>query len=742
MRKLNTFIYYISAAIIMLLTACDNESPQVPTSPAGTLLITLAPQAFVGNGISSSIPGEELTESINAYLLENGQLTQCFTNLPTTGNQCKIELAEKKGTLYFLTNVSESTDITMGMNEADFLKLATMEGDASPNSMSGILQLDTATISKIDLVHEAARIDLFIESPNVKVKSIRIDNVIQKGYLFAQNEVQNVPHASFITIKQQFEPSVTENRNGVFYLHEQSDPQMTVNILTETNGTEKKLESLLPAIIKRNHIYTLEVTGSESSNLNIEIKEWESGDDITATPDISNVVRIDHTLSQIPASVNITSEREYDRVEIPYSPTELLIVLDAQSEVELLPETAHSDLSVEAIPSGTYLNNYFRIKTTLRHLGEDTQDAVYKIKFKHMSNSYEDKIVFRLKPNENHFEGRLSFNTDFICQFDTYVDNELGTLKPAPGKVVNVEVEDQQAPWLRAIEHEGASGSYRIVAGWRPNDPEADGRQQQAKLIVSDPDGSNREEYTIIRRNFGLPVTLINGIYWCKYNSMGNSKKFEEQILVPDDPATAAGKSVLEYLNECSTDDYIKLWRWSYQGDKPMRVVEGETNVVHEGFVTGGISNTNQLDPYALAPSGYEMPRIEYYNRLFQEYWMYIDRNGGPYNVYSPWEDNRQVFVNSGSRSDLKLGSISLPQTFHFEVYNKTNGDKKETITFYGPGAQWGVGGVNHNKMLFACYSPSGNGWYNGTWGLQFNGGGPKDTRIVRFIKSPVEFTY
>ena len=123
----------------------------------------------------------------------------------------------------------------MGMNEADFLKLATMEGDASPNSMSGILQLDTATISKIDLVHEAARIDLFIESPNVKVKSIRIDNVIQKGYLFAQNEVQNVPHASFITIKQQFEPSVTENRNGVFYLHEQSDPQMTVNILTETN---------------------------------------------------------------------------------------------------------------------------------------------------------------------------------------------------------------------------------------------------------------------------------------------------------------------------------------------------------------------------------------------------------------------------------------------------------------------------------------------------------------------------
>lgn len=223
---------------------------------------------------------------------------------------------------------------------------------------------------------------------------------------------------------------------------------------------------------------------------------------------------------------------------------------------------------------------------------------------------------------------------------------------------------------------------------------------------------------------------------------MGNPKNFEEQILVPDDPAVTAGKSVLEYLNECSAIDYIKLWKWSYQGNKPMQVVEGDQNVVHEGFVTGGISNTNQLDPYALAPSGYEMPHIEYYNRIFQEYWMYIDRSGGPYNVYTPWENNRQVFVTSGSRYDLKFGTITLPQTFHFEVFNKINGVKKESVTFYGPGAQWGESGVNHNKILFACYSANGNGWYNGTWGLQFNGGGPKDTRIVRFIKSPVEFIY
>lgn len=743
MRKLNNYIYYILAIATFLITACDNDSPQEAVPSTGALFATLNPQPFSVDGTASSIPEEELTESVNVYHFAEGQLKQSFTNLNPIGiNQYKVDITDKKGTLYFLTNIPKTLVITEGMNEADFLKLPTAEGDASPKSMSGLVRLDDNATYSVDMTHRAARVDLLIESPDVKVKSVDIEHVARQGYLFTQNDVQDIPHTSYTNIRQQFDPAVTENKPGLFYLHEQNGEQMSVSILTETKGIERTLKSQLPATIRRNYVYTLEVTGSESSNLDIEIKEWENEDGITATPNISNVVRIDRTRSQIPTSVNVTSQEFCDRLDIPYSPTAFLIVLDTPNEVELLPETTHNDLTVEAVPDGTYLNNCFRIQTALRRPGEETQDAVYKIKFKHMNNVYNDKIVFRLKSNENHFGGQLTFDENFVCLFDTYVDNELGTLKPADGKVLNVEVEDLKAPWLRATKSEEENGAYRIVAGWRPNDPEADGRRQQAKLIISDPDGSNREEYTIIRRNYGLPVTLMNGIYWCKYNSMGNPKNFEEQILVPEDPAVASGKTVLEYLNECTAADYIQLWRWSYQGDKPMRVVEGETNVVHEGFVTGGISNTNQLDPYALAPSGYEMPRIEYYNRIFQEYWMYIDRNGGPYNAYSPWEENRQVFVESGSRSDLTFSALTLPKTFHFEVYNKTDGRKKESVTFYGPGAQWGEGGVNHNKMLFACYSANGNGWYNGTWGLQFNGGGPKDTRIVRFIKSPVEFTY
>ena len=61
-------------------------------------------------------------------------------------------------------------------------------------------------------------------------------------------------------------------------------------------------------------------------------------------------------------------------------------------------------------------------------------------------------------------------------------------------------------------------------------------------------DGNETESYQIKRRNYGLPVTKMNGVWWCKYNAIGNSRSFDDQILVPQDPAAKAGKTVLEYL--------------------------------------------------------------------------------------------------------------------------------------------------------------------------------------------------
>ena len=134
--------------------------------------------------------------------------------------------------------------------------------------------------------------------------------------------------------------------------------------------------------------------------------------------------------------------------------------------------------------------------------------------------------------------------------------------------------------------------------------------------------------------------------------------------------------------------------------------------------------------------------RIEYYDRIFNGGWgMRFDRTDGYYTVQSPWEGRAHVYTLSGSRTDLFVGDVQLPELFHAEVYNKTNGVKDECVTFYGPGAQWGSGGVNHNKIVIACYSPENNGWFHAP-GLRRQSIGKENSRIIRFIKSPVEYIY
>lgn len=79
-------------------------------------------------------------------------------------------------------------------------------------------------------------------------------------------------------------------------------------------------------------------------------------------------------------------------------------------------------------------------------------------------------------------------------------------------------------------------------------------------------DGTDKEEYTVVRRNWGLPVTYLNGVWWCKYNAMGDSKNFSDQILSSNDPAAKAGKTLFDYLRDCTPEEFFKLWKWQYQG--------------------------------------------------------------------------------------------------------------------------------------------------------------------------------
>lgn len=108
-----------------------------------------------------------------------------------------------------------------------------------------------------------------------------------------------------------------------------------------------------------------------------------------------------------------------------------------------------------------------------------------------------------------------------------------------------MEYEAGEDAWIKLdpVSVRSGEGAYRVLAGWRPNDVTANGRRQSATLVISNrADGSQREEYTVSRRNYGLPVTWMHGIWWCKYNARGDSRSFEDQVLSSDDPARAQAR--------------------------------------------------------------------------------------------------------------------------------------------------------------------------------------------------------
>ena len=365
----------------------------------------------------------------------------------------------------------------------------------------------------------------------------------------------------------------------------------------------------------------------------------------------------------------------------------------------------------------------------------------------------EDRILLSLAANPSRVEGGLDFdNAAYEVDFGRYIDNELGVFVLPEEKELVVEFDADEDPWVLVSAAPDRENTFRVLGGWRPNDPTANGRRQEARLVIRNrADGSMREEYTVVRRNWGLPVTWFHGVWWCKYNARGNSRRFEDQVLSSADPAAQAGMSVYNYLASCSAEEFYDLWGWAYQGDsgQGLRVVEQNGIAVLDGFSSSSSVHMNKLPADALSPDGYELPSMEEYNRVFDatDYiWMMWN---GTHTLRTPWEGHSRVSRTQQRRNDLVVGTLSLPDLISIRMWSP-DFPEYEGITWYGPAAQWNADGIKHgghyNNILFGVYSPEGSGWFiNGGMSNLYmtkNGAGTKDTRILRFKKSPVEYVY
>lgn len=738
--------------ILLGMVSCAEHLEDMSQGDTSLLKVRGVFSDFASAG-SAAGAGEGVSE-MKACLFQNGLLTKVYKDLQTTDNlEYSLGVNRLSGTLYMLADTEQLIDWNnlqpQSVTEEEWLQMTASSENGQPHPFwTGKVSLDSLTSGKqtlsVNMKRGVARFDLLVRGTAISVHRLTLKNVRQQGYLFEQNAVSSPKDVTSDDWVCEFAAPLQKDSVGVAYVYEQKNPELMVSVDVSIAGRSYTLEEYLMEDVKRNTVYTLTVRKELlTEELRLEIEEWNKEGDIALTPDLNSAIHFDVESLVLPEGVSVNAGR--DVMTLPASALDFELQIDCDNELEWINDPS---LPFVVEPVGTTWQdaNRFRLRKPLLPPGYPEEEALVRFRRKGLQGVYdEDSLKIVLLANPIQLEGELVFGKDdYLCDFARYVDNELGRMTLPEGYELLARFQNEDA-WIKVEQVSARSNTYRVVGGWRPNDPKADGREQMAILVVRRiSDGNETESYQIKRRNYGLPVTKMNGVWWCKYNAIGNSRSFDDQILVPQDPAAKAGKTVLEYLNTCTSDEYMRLWnRSAYIGDTGIgmeAVAEGGA-VKLSGWKNPSV-NMGQLDAKALAPDGYEMPAIEYYDRIFNGGWgMRFDRTDGYYTVQSPWEGRAHVYTLSGSRTDLFVGDVQLPELFHAEVYNKTNAVKDECVTFYGPGAQWGSGGVNHNKIVIACYSPENNGWFHAP-GLRRQSIGKENSRIIRFIKSPVEYIY
>lgn len=750
-------------ALCASLLACAESPETIPGGAASGGVVRISATSFAPGGDAPAVAGEATVGRVDAYLFETGRLTRIFSELPLAGTGCSLQLESLSGRLYVVADGRpELLDAAPeeGLSEQEWLA-ATIGGDSPAAERFSTARLDLSEVTPgtasvpLALTHGTARVDLRLRvAGEAEVRSITFADAACAGPLWSRDGAAVKAGTALRDLEIRLETPLAEDTPAVAYLYEQDNASLRVRLEAEIDGKPSTLEGALPQPLLRNRIYTVTVRKDVTdTDARLTVETWGDGGETPLDPDLDTPLTVDTERSELPDGVRV--EDGGSTLVLPYTETEVLLAVACDSQLEVIP-MPDFPLVVEEVSTGATPDdvNLFRIRKGLFAPNREAAEVPLRFRRKGLEQFYpEERILLTLEANPSRTQGALEFdNAEHTVDFERYVDNELGRFVLAQGKRLEVEFDPGEDPWIRLSEADGDARTVRVVAGWRPNDPTADGRRQAARLVVSNlGDGSQREVYTVVRRNWGLPVTWFHGVWWCKYNARGRSRHFEDQILSSADPAVEAGKSLYEYLGSCSPEEYFDLWGWGYQGDsgQGLKVVEQDGKAVLDGFSTGVTVHINKLPADALSPDGYELPSMEEFNRVFDatDYiWMMWS---GSHTLRTPWEGHSAIKRTQQRRSDVTVGSLTLNELISVRMWSPDFPDD-EGITWYGAAAQWNADGIRHsnhyNNILFGVHSPEGSGWYitGGMANLYMtrNGAGTKDTRTLRFKKSAVEYVY
>ncbi len=748
MMKLDKILVALCGVLTFTLCGCDASDLVSQPGSDGALAVRLAAR---GMSEGDATDAESQVNALVACRFEDGILSEVFESLlPDVDGVCHLRPSQMGGRVFFLANATDAVDVGAlqpGVTTLEhFRQLEATVGDMTGQGilMTGMLTLSPDLPLQVSLALErsVARIDLDASFEGVEVKRVVIKGISETGYVNAQDTGGSPSDLEFADWSKTFEDDAPfKNRKSTLcYVAEQDGRSHDVEIEVDIDGAWHRLKTKLPAV-RRNTVYTLKVYG-KGADVRAEVlsEGWESG--LSSESALQSGGWIDREASVLPEGGRLSEAG--DTVYVPAHRNQMQLVLKTGADVDVRVQGRAYGVVVDLAPVGRTAR--FAVDVScLSRLPGSIQEYIYLDLYERQVQV--GRVVLSFRPSPVRVEGFVRFDTDSICDFARYVDGRLATFTLEDGKVMRLEFDAVEEPWLRLDEGPQAN-SYYLEGGWKPNDPKADGRVQTGKLVVSDADGRNTEVYVVKRQNWGLPVVNINGVWWCKYNLRGHVKDFAAQILVKDDPAAQAGVSVADYLKTCSDDDFLAALGDQYQGGNPegLKLAYDGANFYYEGYQdhVNAAYDFGALEAASMAPDGYEVPDYDdfrffswgndcalgygshsFNNQLGQHLSYTITErtvtfkggNYGPINIYDfDYEGNHWVMSGLGHQWNASAGSLSKMM-----VLMATSGRSGKT---------WMLEGYPAN-------SPQGRA----TW-IKYADHNQHKTRTIRCVKTPVNYIY
>lgn len=301
-QRVSKKILLVGLSSVFFMSCTSDEDPVNPVQPEAVTKVRMIVDDFF-QSTASALPTEESSISeIEAYLFQNDTLKKCLGPLSSSGGDTyELNIMNSdKGDIYFIANTEGHVDVS-GLEEgttlkSEFLQLASKLNDDQTrlkgnHILTGSYQRQKAGSAEVNLQRGVARLDLTVNVPQIKIKSVRIDNVSNTGYVFKQSGIETPVDVEKRTIRRDFPEPLTASETGLFYLYEQNNAEMKLTMEIEADGKSNTLSAQLPESLSRNTIYTLTVnkTGTEdfeiTINVTTSVEEWTPGEDVTATPD-------------------------------------------------------------------------------------------------------------------------------------------------------------------------------------------------------------------------------------------------------------------------------------------------------------------------------------------------------------------------------------------------------------------------------------------------------------------------